>query len=273
MQVLKNDNNDLYPPLVLQSTKFLPSLSGVSWDNDELFSPDQKIVFKREKLNFTIIKETGDNDVSKYEMFQRLNTGGTHLSAQEIRNCLLIMINKSLYELINDLHNDDNFKGCIPLSDAKSEERYDLALIVRYLLYTSFSDEFLNNVDKSRNMDIFLTEELEKYALIKNNPYIDVSNEIFSRIFRLLNEILGENFFRRFQGDTFSGPFMLSAFEAIIPGLFVNINYWESNKENLKNKIVEIYSQDEFINASKKGTRALDRMCQLVTFSKMWFRA
>ena len=75
LQVLKKENGEKYDPLVLQATKFLPALEGVRWDNNDLFPEDQKITFKREKLNFTIIKETGDKDTSKYEMFQRLNTG------------------------------------------------------------------------------------------------------------------------------------------------------------------------------------------------------
>ena len=271
LQVLKKDNGERYAPLILRSTKFLPSLEGVRWDNEELFPSDQKIAFKREKLNFTIIKETGENDTSKYEMFQRLNTGGTHLSAQEIRNCLMIMINKPLYELMNTLHVDANFKSCTPLTDSQADERYDLELIVRYLLYLSFSNEFLEGIDKGRSMDAFLTEELEKYALEKDNPLIEKSKEKFFRIFALLNELFGENAFKKYQDGRFRGPVMIAAFESIIPGLFLNFDHWEANKEGLKEKIVQIYSQPAFITASRRGTRALDRMYQLITFSRVWF--
>ena len=157
-------------------------------------------------------------------MFQRLNTGGTHLSAQEIRNCLLIMINKPLYEIINDLHKDENFKNCTPLTDTQQEERYDLELVVRYLLYIAFAKEFISQIDKSRSMDTFLTEELEKYAQIN-----------------------------------------------ILPGLFQNLDYWETHKAELKNRVQQLYAQEAFITATRRGTRALDRMCQLVSFSRTWF--
>lgn len=271
LQVLKKDNGEKYDPLILRPTKFLPSLGGVRWDNDELFAPEQKVAFKREKLSFTIIKETGENDTSKYEMFQRLNTGGTHLSAQEIRNCLMIMINKPLYELMNTLHEDVNFKACTPLTDTQADERYDLELIVRYLLYLSLSNEFLAGIDKGRSMDAFLTEELEKYAQEKDNPLVEESKEKFFPMFALLNEIFGENAFKKYQDGKFRGPVMVAAFESIIPGLFLNLDYWEANKEGLKEKIIQIYSQQEFIMASRRGTRALDRMYQLITFSRAWF--
>lgn len=271
LNVLKKDDGTKYDPLVLRATKFLPSLGGVCWDDDNLFLPDQKITFKREKLNFTIIKETAENDTSKYEMFQRLNTGGSHLSAQEIRNCLMIMINKPLYEIINELHNDKNFKECMPLTDTQAEECYDLELIVRYLLYIAFASDFMDKLDKSRSMDVFLTEELEKYAQNKDNPLIEESKEKFPRIFALLNSVLGENVFKKYQDNKFKGSVMLAAFESIIPGLFLNIEYWESHREELVEQIKQIYTQEEFIAATRKGTRALDRMTQLIKFSRVWF--
>lgn len=271
LQVLKKDDGQAYEPLVLRSTKFLPSLEGVRWDNDDLFTPNQKITFKREKLNFTIIKETSENDTSKYEMFQRLNTGGTHLSAQEIRNCLMIMINKSLYELINTLHDDTNFKECTPLTDMQTDERYDVELVVRYLLYISFSEAYLDDIDKSRSMDTFLTEELEKYAQQRDCASIEEVQDKFHRIFALLNEIYGENVFKKYQEERFKGPIMLAAFESIIPGLFLNLDYWELHKEELREQIKGLYACGEFINATRRGTRALDRMSQLIKFSRAWF--
>lgn len=272
LQVLRKDDGQTYEPLILRATKFLPSLEGVRWDDDNLFTPDQKITFKREKLNFTIIKETGENDTSKYEMFQRLNTGGTHLSPQEIRNCLMIMINKSLYELINTLHADKEFSECIPLTDTQTDERYDLELVVRYMLYTSFSEDFLNKIDKSRSMDIFLTEELEKYAQQNDKTSIEEVKEKFHRIFALLNGRCGEDAFKKYQDQRFKGPVMLAAFEAIIPGLFLNLDYWELHKDELCERIKQLYSRDEFSNATRRGTRALDRMSQLIKFSRVWFK-
>lgn len=168
LQVLKKENGEKYDPLVSQATKFLPALEDVRWDNNDLFSEDQKIIFKREKLNFTIIKETGEKDTSKYEMFQRLNTGGTHLSPQEIRNCLLIMINKDVYEIINDLYQDTYYKKCIPMTETQTEERHDMEWVVRYIVYITLSNSQLKYIDKGRNRDVFLTEKIEEIALENN---------------------------------------------------------------------------------------------------------
>lgn len=58
------------------------------WNNTEVsensFTSEQRIDFKRAKLDINIIKRSSDAD-AKYELFQRLNTGGTALSPQEIQ--------------------------------------------------------------------------------------------------------------------------------------------------------------------------------------------
>lgn len=270
LHILEKDDGEKYDPLILLPTKFLPSLEGVGWNND-LFSQDQKIIFKREKLNFTIIKETPDNDNSKYEMFQRLNTGGTHLSPQEIRNCLLIMINKDLHNEMLTLNENENFKKCFALTDTQSEERYDLELVVRYLLYISFSTDFLDKINKGRNMDIFLTEELEKLAERNDIHKLESYKEKFTKIFTLLYTQIGEDSFKRYKNNKFTGGTLLSSFEAIVPGLYNNIDYWETHSDLLQEKIKNIYCQEQYEKAMQRGTRALDRMSQLIKFSREWF--
>lgn len=271
LQILKKDSGELYAPLVLHGTKFLPSLDGVCWDDETKFLPEQKLTFKREKLNFTIIKETSETSNTKYEMFQRINTGGLSLSPQELRNCLLIMINKPLYETIIELHDDANFDSCTPLTDSQEEERYDLELVVRYLLYIFFSQEMLNGIDKSRNMDSFLTEELERYALIPDNPILQESVALFPPLFSLMNELFGENSFKKYQDGKHKGAVLIAAFEAIIPGLFQNYTYWSSHKEELVSRVQNMYEQPTFLSATRRGIRPLERMVQLINFSREWF--
>lgn len=272
LHVLKNEKGELRDALKLKATKFLPSLDGVLWEDENKFTSEQKITFKREKLHFTIIKETTENTTAKYEMFQRLNTAGSHLSAQELRNCLLIMINRELYSKLNELKKNANFKNCLPLPETKSMTEYDMELVVRFILYVSFSDEKLSIIDKNGSMDGFLTREMECYASKSRvmEHFISIEDG-FTKIFDLLNRILGEDAFKKFSSGKFKGPVMIASFESIIPGLYDNLEYWLNNEHELKVRIQELYVQDEFSNATKPGTRALDRMVQLIKFSRFWF--
>lgn len=258
---------------MLKGTKFLPSLGGACWDNDSTFLPEQRVTFKREKLNFTIIKETDDSNYAKYEMFQRINTGGLSLSDQELRNCLLIMINRDLYESIDELHNYEAFKNCIPISEAQIAKQYDMELVIRFLVYCSFDEIYLSQIDKSRNMDSFLTEEIEKYSEQLKGGLESKTVSDFKGLFDLLNSTMGEDSFKKWipEDEKYKGAFLLSSFEAIVPGLTQNYAFWEKRPEDLKRRIKDLYSNPDYIKANQKGTRSLDRMCQLISLSKAWF--
>ena len=122
------------------------------------------------------------------------------------------------------MNKNSDFIECVPMTDMQQDERYDLELIVRFLLYMKFTDDFLNTIDKSRSSDAFLTEELEKMAT-EEKYLIDESMDKFNRIFSVLNRLLGENTFKKYQNGTFKGAILLASFESIIPGLFLNLEY------------------------------------------------
>ena len=115
----------------LSSTEYLPSLEGKYWQKDDeaanSFDQAQRLIIKRAKLGVQIIKKESDKD-TKFELFQRLNTGGTALTEQEIRNCILVMINKAFYTWLSGLSKHEGFKSTIPITDRALEEQYDMEL-------------------------------------------------------------------------------------------------------------------------------------------------
>jgi hypothetical protein len=137
------------PALKLQPTKYLPSLGGMIWGKDEqnddeaemqaVVDRDEKILpnalklnLKRAKLNLTIIlSDTGKN--AKFEVFQRLNTGGTYASDQEVRNSLMIMVSKPTYTWFNDIAKEKDFLETISLSEKLLEEQYPMELALRHI--------------------------------------------------------------------------------------------------------------------------------------------
>lgn len=141
---LKDESGNLIDPLTLKKTKYLPSLEGKRWQDDD---PDisignaNQLIIRRAKIDVKIIlRESSES--SKYELFQRLNTGGSQLSDQELRNAILIMINPDAFRWIESLAKDENFQDCIALSDRLTSEQYDLALVTRFVV--------LRNLDEDR---------------------------------------------------------------------------------------------------------------------------
>ena len=66
----------------------------VYFDEQNPFTGPQQIAIKRSRLSVEILKRPSDND-TKYDLFQRLNAGGITANAQELRNCIMIMVNSN----------------------------------------------------------------------------------------------------------------------------------------------------------------------------------
>ena len=101
--VLEDECGELVEPLTLKKTNYLPSLEGKTWKDDGCSSSIGKtnqLLVRRTKIDVKIIlRESSES--SKYELFQRLNTGGSQLSDQELRNAILIMVNTEAYRWLD----------------------------------------------------------------------------------------------------------------------------------------------------------------------------
>lgn len=109
-------------------------LKGVSpqWEGkryDTLDEPD-RIRFRDSVLRVVIVEQLDPKDMTSiYHIFERLNTGGTALSAQEVRNCVY---HGPFNDLIIDL-NDDKIWRRIFGTDYLDRRMRDIELILRFL--------------------------------------------------------------------------------------------------------------------------------------------
>lgn len=115
MGILRDENGNNMAPLVLSGTKYLPILEGKKWnspdDKGNSLSQQLRLIIKRSKISVSIILKESDG-TAKYDLFQRLNTGGSNLSPQEVRNCILVMINKEFYNWLQRISSHESFQSC-----------------------------------------------------------------------------------------------------------------------------------------------------------------
>src|SRR5207248_6723107 len=95
MGKLRSPRGDAEPPSILEGTKYLPSLHNSVWERSDLI-PDvpvndqqeiqksHQLSIRRARIGVEILKRPSD-DQTKYDLFQRLNAGGTQANAQELR--------------------------------------------------------------------------------------------------------------------------------------------------------------------------------------------
>lgn len=266
MGKLEDKEGNVLPPLSLIATKYLPALKGKAWDNskdkDNEIDVEIKRVFKREKLDIKIIKRESEND-TKFELFQRLNTGGSRLSDQEVRNCMLLMLNPDAFNWLKDLANYTSFSSSAPISEKQQEECYAQELSLRF-----FVQRYTDDNIRKEHSDVapYLNAELTR--LFKDNTSFDYAGEevLFKKTFDLAYSALEDSAFKKYnhEKNKYEGAISLPVFESLTYSVSKLIENKVLNDQQIieiiKTKTKELTKTPSFTETLDKRVRPLDRM-------------
>lgn len=264
-------------PTALVSTKYLASLNNVVWekskeiedikidDQVELGSRD-KLSIKRSRLSVEILKRPSDNN-TKYDLFQRLNSGGTVANAQELRNCIIIMVNKEYSTFLKELAEDDNFLTVLSATPEQKEKQKHMEYASRFMVYC------YQHYDGKLDVEEFIDEGIVKIA---EQGEQTKSRNAFENTFDLLNKAYGANALKRIQDGNHTGRVGLAAFEAIALGIAQNIDYIMSKKNPVayvRDRIKKFWNAQEIEQFFTPGLRGTVRIQRTIPFGKIWFSA
>ncbi|MFM2432949.1 MAG: hypothetical protein RLZZ511_4163 [Cyanobacteriota bacterium] len=250
--ILRDEDGNTREPLVLEGADYLPSLKNKKWEDEATpensLTQGQRLLIKRAKIDVAILKQESDV-TAKYELFQRLNTGGSIATDQEIRNCLLIMSNRDLYAWLRDLSQHEAFQLCISLSDKARQEQYDMELLLRFIIFRSMSTEALSKIPYP-DISEFITRRLIDFSTEQNLDRA-VEETAFTRTFGVLAEQLQENSFRKYdhQRERFMGGFLISAFEAVALGLGFHHEHLAARKIDVCQRVKSLWSDVRFTSS------------------------
>jgi hypothetical protein len=273
--ILKDEDGKQLPPLTLKKTEYLPSLTGKIWEDKEHpdgsikgLTPTQRLLIKRAKIDVNILLKESD-PFAKYELFQRLNTGGSRATPQELRNCILVGLNPNLYRWIKQLSENENFQLCIPLNEKSIDEQYDIEILCRFLVLRKIDESVLNKIP---DVDAFFTEKIQEIA---NDSSFNLEEEqaAFEKTFQLLGECMAGDSFRKYDinKQKFSGGFLLAPFETIALGIGYNYQQYNATCSDIRNKIIEVWSNSEFTSAFGRGKDARNRLPKLIPLGRKLF--
>jgi hypothetical protein len=152
----------------LRGLEYLSSCNGEKY---ETLDPKYKRWFNLTQLSGNVIDPSSPYRV-KYDIFRRINTGGTPLNNQEIRNCLA---GEGLREILRTMTSLEEFKKASDNSIRPARmEDHEMAL--RFILFRGLvkEDEELKNYDGQ--MDKALDELTERLRELKKKDleyYVD----------------------------------------------------------------------------------------------------
>ena len=262
---LENPEGGKHPMLTLKATKYLPSLGGKKWnddDPDKSIGADSRLIIRRAKMDMRIILRESDES-SKYELFQRLNTGETRLSEQELRNAILLMVKPDAFRWIERLSQDDNFQSCITLPDRMVRERYDMELVTRFIALRNLPESELRSIG---DIGEFVTDRIIEFA--QSDEYADMKDaeeRAFTDTFTLLANSLGDRVFKKYDAgnDRHFGGFLISAFEPIALGVGFNCERYPSDDgvlETIAKESKKLWSKPSFTRNTGRGVNASTRI-------------
>jgi uncharacterized protein with ParB-like and HNH nuclease domain len=272
--ILKDENGERLNPLILEKTKYLPDIQDIQWNNEadprKSLPKELQLVIKRSKIHASIILKESD-ETAKYDLFQRLNTGGSELSPQEVRNCLLVMINKSFFEWLKELPKNENFISVTALSDRVIEEAYDIELALRFVLLAQIQEKDIKSVG---DVGVFLTEKIIEAAQNNNLEKLSMKS-LFDETFSVLNDVFNDNAFRRFsiKKNRHEGGFLVSLYEVIGLGVAFNIaNGTLCDKSDIVERARSVWSNATFNQSSSGGMTAARRLPKLIPYGRNLFK-
>ena len=181
---------------------------------DELDEVDQRKL-KQAVLRAVNIRQLSpvNSNTSAYHIFERLNTGGTPLKPQEIRNCVF---RGELCNKFKELNKDLNWRKILGKSTLDKHNK-DVELILRVF---SLLDE-IKNYEKP--MKEFLNKAMKEHQKGDTDKYKNFI-DLFPKVTQLIVSKLGEKPFH------LRGPINISALDSIICIILENFNNIDSSK-------------------------------------------
>jgi len=274
MGELRHPDQGLYPPLILGGTNLLPGLAGMKWSSDngeeeQVFSTALQLEIKRARVRVEIVRKESDED-AKYEVFQRLNTGGTKLSEQEVRNSVLVMLNTQFYNWLIQRIDRGSFKETVQLTAAQLDEQQAVEIVLRFLAYRQFP--YRRGLDVNEYLDV-----AARHLVKLDGPTLELERNLFEWTFDTLHQVGGNDVFKRWNGHRHLGAFSISAFDAITYGVSINRPVISELPDNdrgpwLLQRIRDLWVDPIFQANSGSGVRGTTRLTNLLPYARQYFQ-
>lgn len=263
------------PPTALVATKYLPSLDKAVWEKSSLIEDvaldeqnpltgPQQLSIKRSRLSVEILKRPSDN-ATKYDLFQRLNAGGIAANAQELRNCIIIMVNPQYAAFMRGLADSPSFLTVLAASEDQIEKQRHMEYVSRFLVHTYVP------YDGKLDVEEFIDEGIVQLAAANE---IYQAGSTFDATFSLLSQAYGNNALRRFQNGSPTGRVGLAAFECIAVGIARNIANVQAKPNPaayIQQRIAEFWNAPGVQNFFAAGLRGTIRIQRTIPFGTGWF--
>lgn len=246
--------------LVLDGCDLVTELNGVKFDDLPL---TLRLKLKRTAVRTIIIKRQSSQNI-RYEMFKRLNTGGTKLSNQDIRNVNARMIGPfgaEFYDFLTKCSKYRSFASTVELMPlAAFESRDDEELVLRFFAAKNFISNFKGNIND------WLDDYMEGILLGKIKFDINSEWETFIKLFDVLDKIFGPYAFVKYRNGQPLGGVAPAYFEAVTCGsLGILESILNMGPERAKLILASTVESEQFRKVTGPGANSLPKLRERIS--------
>lgn len=239
---------------VVQGQRRVFQLTGLSPDSrfkDKAFAalqePDQRRLKNAVLRSFVVQQLDPEDDTSMYHIFERLNTGGTLLTNQEIRNCVFDGAFTKTLEVLNQFPEWRKILG----KDGSDSRKKDVELLVRFFAMRDLSAY-------QKPMKDFLSTFMRRNKDASQDA-LENGESIFKATCVQLLGALGEKPFHIRSGLN------AAAFDAVMVAFSEHV---DSMPSNIQDRYKQLLQDDKFIGNTRYGTTDVDTVKQRFAAAK-----
>lgn len=205
-----------------------------------------KLNIKRAGCRVEIVNWNSKMDL-RYELFNRLNTGGSPLTEQEIRNCIFRGTSTKFNVFLSTNAKRKEFLNLIEPTSKQSEEKYLEELVLRFVALHECGSKVSKPIAK------FLTNFM-KNAVEKDTLNFSELQILFDRVICVLSP-LGKDIFR---GK--NGIFSSSLYDGIMIGTAQYIDEFEADADLLEIKVGDLKNSTDFEKYTGSASSSKERV-------------
>ncbi len=224
--------------------------------------PEREQRYLRTRMMRAIVIGADSHPTMKFEIFERLNTGGLALNAQEIRNAIF---SGAFNDLLRELETYKEFLACLGLSRPR-KRMVDRELILRFFALRS-------DLSKYRTP---LVRFLNNYMRANRHPadeWLQQQGELFRNTVDLMSEVLGSSAFRVTdrQGVPRERNINKALFDAQTLAFSVaNLSDVQANSKRVVRELGALFDNENFDDAIRLSTgdrvKTLTRLRHVLEF-------
>lgn len=190
----------------LEGLEALPHLNSKRFSDLKVMSGAYQTKIEDKKITLYVLRPSVPMAVV-YDLFNRINTGGTKLERQEVRNC--IFLGKAT-KLLKELSESEAFRKAID-NGISPKRMKDREAVLRYLSFKLFDYK----TDYQGDMSNFVEQAMRKINKMSDEEILELHKD-FDRVMQLSHGFFGERNFRvPFPEKTTRGRINIAVLESV----------------------------------------------------------